>query len=171
VNNFFSFNSTASYFLWFQTDELNSNFSVIIDALFGFSFKPPVRSEFQPILLRLCETTTPVASIGYSIGLERWDWTRWKTRRRTTVCYFGVKHIGCILKRFFCSRPSMLISLTAPKLCSSKFSGENHYLGGRFVPKALEAKYDLNLPGYEGLNLFLRLSWMGQPLECYILIT
>jgi NAD(P)H-hydrate epimerase len=26
-----------------DTDEVNGNYSVVIDALFGFSFKPPVR--------------------------------------------------------------------------------------------------------------------------------
>lgn len=29
--------------------------------------------------------------------------------------------------------PSMLISLTAPKLCANYFNGK-HFLGGRFVP-------------------------------------
>ena len=31
-------------------------------------------------------------------------------------------------------RPDMLVSLTAPKLCATHFSGRFHYLGGRFVP-------------------------------------
>lgn len=46
--------------------------------------------------------------------------------------------------------PEVLISLTAPKLCASKFRGEHHYLGGRFVPKALEEKYHLDLPFFPG---------------------
>ncbi len=30
---------------------------------------------------------------------------------------------------------SIVVSLTAPKLCALKFEGPYHYLGGRFVPK------------------------------------
>ena len=36
--------------------------------------------------------------------------------------------------------PDCLISLSAPKLSASKFT-KTHYLGGRFVPKALLDKY------------------------------
>lgn len=46
--------------------------------------------------------------------------------------------------------PEFLISLTAPKICAKDFKGKYHYLGGRFVPKALHDKYQLNLPKYEG---------------------
>ena len=42
----------------------------------------------------------------------------------------------------------MLISLTAPKKSATQFTGRYHYLGGRFVPPALEKKYQLNLPPY-----------------------
>ena len=37
-------------------------------------------------------------------------------------------------------KPAVLISLTAPKACAKYFTGRTHYLGGRFVPKALAAK-------------------------------
>ena len=39
--------------------------------------------------------------------------------------------------------PKGLISLTLPKLCSKDFKGE-HFLGGRFVPKKLFEKFNLN---------------------------
>ncbi len=55
-------------YYFFQTEELNTNYSLIIDGLFGFSFKPPVRPDFRPTLLRLCETTTPVVSIDIPSG-------------------------------------------------------------------------------------------------------
>lgn len=47
-------------------------------------------------------------------------------------------------------QPEMLISLTAPKKCAEQFKGKYHYLGGRFVPPKLEAKYNMNLPQYPG---------------------
>lgn len=37
-------------------------YSVILDALFGFTFKPPVRSEFIEIMKYLTETFIPIAS-------------------------------------------------------------------------------------------------------------
>lgn len=51
----------------------------------------------------------------------------------------------------------MLISLTAPKMCAKDFKGRYHYLGGRFVPPALENKYNLNLPKYEGTDCVVKL--------------
>ena len=53
--------------------------------------------------------------------------------------------------------PKLLISLTAPKICTRNFSGK-HFLGGRFVPKAMEAKYELSLPKYPGLETCVRLD-------------
>ena len=61
--------------------------------------------------------------------------------------------------------PDVLISLTAPKLCASKFRGERHYLGGRFVPKALEEKYHLDLPLFpdtECVVLLPKIKWFFQ---------
>ena len=46
--------------------------------------------------------------------------------------------------------PEVLISLTAPKLCASKPPPPPPHLGGRFVPKALEEKYHLDLPFFPG---------------------
>ena len=54
-------------------------------------------------------------------------------------------------------QPEMLISLTAPKMCAAKFSGKHHFLGGRFVPKAMQEKYEMNLPRYPGLDTCVRL--------------
>lgn len=45
-------------------------------------------------------------------------------------------------------RPTVLVSLTAPKHCAARFGGAHHYVGGRFIPPALAAKYGLALPVY-----------------------
>lgn len=55
-------------------------------------------------------------------------------------------------------RPDCLISLTAPKLCAKKLTNAKHYLGGRFVPPKLQEKYAMELPPYEGNNLFVKLA-------------
>ncbi|KAH3868984.1 hypothetical protein DPMN_032139 [Dreissena polymorpha] len=38
------------------------------------------------------------------------------------------------------------------------FTGKHHYLGGRFVPKTLEQKYQLNLPAYPGTDCVVELK-------------
>lgn len=55
-------------------------------------------------------------------------------------------------------KPDLLISLTAPKLCANLFKGRFHYLGGRFIPKTLEQKYELNLPKYPGTDCVVKLE-------------
>lgn len=55
-------------------------------------------------------------------------------------------------------QPDMLISLTAPKKAAQHFQGRYHFLGGRFVPEALQKKYALNLPPYPETDSVLRLS-------------
>ncbi|KAI0286144.1 YjeF N-terminal domain-containing protein [Russula brevipes] len=52
--------------------------------------------------------------------------------------------------------PDVLLSLTAPKEGVRKFAGR-HFLGGRFVPRTLEEKYELNLPPYPGFAQIVEL--------------
>ncbi|XP_076239564.1 NAD(P)HX epimerase [Calliopsis andreniformis] len=111
------------------------HFGLIVDALFGFSFKPPVRETFVPIIRLLESTSIPICSIDIPSG---WDVEE------------GPPASGGI-------KPEMLISLTAPKMCAQKFEGKYHYLGGRFVPKKLEKEYNLTLPEYPGTDLIVSL--------------
>lgn len=115
---------------------LNENYDLIIDALFGFSFAPPVRPAFEAAMSRLSATQTPVASIDVPSG---WDVEKGDV--------YGTN-----------LRPDFLISLTAPKMCSVHFEGRFHYLGGRFIPRPLSQKYNLQLPTYPGLDTFVRLQ-------------
>ena len=85
---------------------------VILDAIFGFSFKPPVRAPFDEILPILNETRLPIVSVDIPSG---WD-----------VENGNVSGVGL--------HPNVLISLTAPKEGVKDFTGK-HFLGGRFVPK------------------------------------
>jgi NAD(P)H-hydrate epimerase len=114
---------------------LDADFDVIIDALFGFSFVPPVRPTFEETMKSLSATKTPIASIDVPSG---WDVEK------------GDIHGGDL-------KPDFLISLTAPKMCATHFQGRFHYLGGRFVPRPLSEKYGLKLPPYEGLNSFVKM--------------
>ncbi|XP_001603812.2 NAD(P)H-hydrate epimerase [Nasonia vitripennis] len=111
------------------------NYKVVVDALFGFSFKPPVRPDFVPIIGILKNSSAPICSVDIPSG--------WNVET-------GATDEGDI-------KPDMLISLTAPKLCARSFAGRYHYLGGRFVPKKLETTYELNLPEYPGTELVVPL--------------
>lgn len=45
-------------------------FGLIVDALFGFSFKPPVREEFHSIMGLLINTDIPIVSIDIPSGTK-----------------------------------------------------------------------------------------------------
>lgn len=117
-------------------EQVNGSYSLVVDALFGFSFKPPVRPLFIPILEALQKTSVPICSVDIPSG---WDVEK------------GFPETGGI-------QPDMLVSLTAPKLCAKFFKGKHHFLGGRFVPFSLSEKYKLNLPMYPGTDCCVKLN-------------
>ncbi|XP_075159047.1 NAD(P)HX epimerase [Haematobia irritans] len=117
------------------SEVVNGTYDLIVDAIFGFSFKPPVRETFKPIIKVLQDTKLPIASVDIPSG--------WHVENgKTDECDF---------------EPKLLISLTAPKLCANLYKGPYHYLGGRFVPPALKEKYQLNLPEYPGTETCVKL--------------
>jgi len=118
--------------------KMEEEFDLVVDAIFGFSFKPEsgVRPPFDEVLKRLRETTLPIASIDIPSG---WD------VEKGDCSGVGIKE------------PELLVSLTAPKMCARFFHNE-HWLGGRFVPPALARKYKLNIPTYPGTEQVVRLS-------------
>ncbi|XP_060753099.1 NAD(P)H-hydrate epimerase [Tachysurus vachellii] len=117
-----------------EADEVDEVYNVVIDAIFGFSFKGAVREPFADILSTLKKISAPIASVDIPSG---WD--------VETGDSDGIQ-------------PDLLISLTAPKKAASHFQGRYHFLGGRFVPPALDRKYALNLPQYQGTECVLRLN-------------
>lgn len=54
--------------------------------------------------------------------------------------------------------PDLLISLTAPKLCSKQFKGRYHYLGLRMVPKELTDMYRLKLPQFPSTDQIVQIK-------------
>ncbi|KDQ25689.1 hypothetical protein PLEOSDRAFT_1044314 [Pleurotus ostreatus PC15] len=98
---------------------------VILDAIFGFSFKGPVRPPFDEALPSLTNSKLPIVSVDIPSG---WDVEAGK-----------IEALGL--------EPDVLVSLTAPKEGVKLFKGR-HFLGGRFVPKIFADKYQLNLPEY-----------------------
>jgi len=116
-------------------DAFETQFDVVVDAIFGFSFKGDIRAPFDTIIRRLTQCKIPVASIDIPSG---WD------VNEGNVSGHGLN-------------PQMLISLSAPKLCAKKFQGI-HWLGGRFVPPSVATKFEMNLPQYPGDEQVVLLS-------------
>ena len=108
-----------------KTWDTEQHYDVVLDAVFGFSFKPQggVRAPFDSLVSQMRETDIPVVSIDVPSG---WDVQQGDTHG------IGVK-------------PTMLISLTAPKLFAQTLPPfvTRHFLGGRFLPPKLGAEYGL----------------------------
>jgi len=125
-------------------------YGVIVDALFGFSFRPPVRQPYDTILRALTRTSTPIASVDIPSGWHVED--------------------GPPEPPIDSIQPAMLISLTAPKQCARDFHGAHHFLAGRFVPVTMQHKYNLNLPDYPGTDGILKLPpSVINPIICPVL--
>ena len=92
---------------------------VVLDAIFGFSFKPPVRAPFDVALPLISRAGLPIVSVDIPSG---WDVER------------GDAGAGAGDEGRIVLYPDVLVSLTAPKEGVRKFAGR-HFLGGRFVPK------------------------------------
>ncbi|KAK4697016.1 NAD(P)H-hydrate epimerase, partial [Phenoliferia sp. Uapishka_3] len=107
-----------------------SQADVVLDCVFGFSFKPPVRESFKFVLDAFKTTEKPILSVDIPSG---WDVETGQPEEGSFV-------------------PSALISLTAPKQGVKKYAEEGrvHWLGGRFIGHEMNEKYELNLPEYPG---------------------
>lgn len=120
-----------------EPNELKNEYQVLVDALFGFSFKPPVREELKPALDALIDGGLPVCSVDIPSG--------W--------------HVEDGPSSEHSLKPALLISLSAPKLCAKDehLKGAKHYLGGRFLPPAIVQKYNLTLPEYPAQDQVVQL--------------
>jgi len=106
---------------------LNRDYDLIVDALFGFSFKPPIRKPYNHVIDILGKTKTPIISVDNPSG--------WDVEKGNTLGTFT---------------PKYLVSLTLPKIGVKSFKGI-HYLGGRFIPRLLAKKLNWIIPKYKGL--------------------
>ncbi|WVQ97936.1 NAD(P)H-hydrate epimerase [Kwoniella sp. CBS 9459] len=124
---------------------------VILDAIFGFSFEPPLRSPFDQVLKAITATSLPIVSVDIPSG---WSVTKGSqplyTQPNPELGKDGEKEL---IETF---TPDVLVSLTAPKEGVREFKGR-HWLGGRFVPDALVKKFELNIPPYEGVDQVVEL--------------
>ena len=123
-----------------ENNTLATTYDVVVDGVFGFSFAGSPRAPFDALLnlINPARKPPPIVAIDVPSGwsVDEGDASPGKSG----------------------ARPEMLVSLTAPKLCSKTFDGAHHFVGGRFLPPKLAAEYGLVLPEYEGANQCTRVS-------------
>ncbi|KAI8380433.1 YjeF N-terminal domain-containing protein [Choanephora cucurbitarum] len=117
------------------SDDIVEKSDIILDALFGFSFKGDVRDPFKQIIQIFEKTSKPIVSVDIPSG---WDVEEGPTE--------AVKF-----------QPEIMVSLTAPKPCIKHFKGKKHFLGGRFVPPSLAKKFNFEVPSYPGVDQVVEL--------------
>ena len=120
-------------------DAVSKDYSAVLDCLFGFSFKLPVRKPFDDILKALVEVSTPLISLDIPSG---WDVDQ------------GPGEVSEEMRL----QPETLISLTAPKLCAKHFKGKHHILGMRIVPTQLLKKYGVSFPVFPGTKQYIEIA-------------
>jgi NAD(P)H-hydrate epimerase len=132
-----------------NNDNLNNlkknlqNSNLIVDALFGFSFKPPLRRPFDLIINEMIKSQNENNSIIFAVDVPSgWDVDIGPNIESGTENYM----------------PDALISLTAPKPCTLKLNKNvNHYLGGRFISQSIANEWDFEVPKYQGANQYVKL--------------
>ncbi|QLG74236.1 hypothetical protein HG535_0G01200 [Zygotorulaspora mrakii] len=110
----------------------------IVDAIFGFSFKPPMREPFESIIDQLYELQNkiPVVSVDVPSG---WD-----------VDEGPLSDMSL--------NPAMLVSLTVPKPASTHLKpSASHYVGGRFIPPEFAKKFKFDTFEYKSTDQVLKL--------------
>jgi len=114
-------------------DDDEGGYDVIVDAIFGFSFRGTApREPYATAIANMVELQgRQEKSLLVSVDVPSgWDVDG-----------------GDLTGTNF--RPDVLVSLTAPKLSSKKFRGR-HFVGGRFLPPAIAEKYGVMMPPYPG---------------------
>ncbi|KAI1943486.1 hypothetical protein LOZ66_000068 [Ophidiomyces ophidiicola] len=118
-----------------------STTSLVIDAIFGFSFGGPLREPYPAIISALENTRVPVVSVD---APSSWD------------IESGPPNEGPGAKFM----PEVLVSLTAPKPCVKFFKGR-HFIGGRFLTTTVAEKYGLDVPDYPGIDQVMEVEVEG----------
>jgi hydroxyethylthiazole kinase-like uncharacterized protein yjeF len=120
-------------------DSVPSDVAILVDAVFGFSFKAPLRGPFPAILEQMNRSASDAHLIAVDMP-SGWDVDT------------GERCEGAIRE------PDTLISLTAPKAGSLSLKNARHYCGGRFVPPSLASELGFCLPVYPGNSQIVRLK-------------
>ncbi|KAL6779919.1 hypothetical protein ACKKBG_A14305 [Auxenochlorella protothecoides x Auxenochlorella symbiontica] len=127
---------------------------VVLDGLFGFSFRGPLRPPFDALVAALAAGAGAAArATGAGDAVLR------PCPALVSIDVPSGWDVEAGDEAGDGLRPDMLVSLTAPKRCAARFAGAHHYLGGRFLTPDLAARYGLaDLPPFPGTQQCLRLG-------------
>eukprot|EP00921_Rhytidocystis_pertsovi_P016176 GHVQ01025541.1.p1 GENE.GHVQ01025541.1~~GHVQ01025541.1.p1 ORF type:complete len:169 (-),score=20.11 GHVQ01025541.1:307-813(-) len=120
-----------------------TEFDLVVDAMFGFSFRGPLRDPYDKLVQALVDLLTsqqPSPVVVVSVDVP----SGWNVDT-------GPPQAGPVLY------PDMNVSLTAPKACMATYRN-THYIGGRFLPESLAAKYGIDIPPYPGHAQIVKIS-------------
>mmetsp|Transcript_20937 Transcript_20937/g.49728 ORF Transcript_20937/g.49728 Transcript_20937/m.49728 type:complete len:634 (-) Transcript_20937:237-2138(-) len=121
-----------------------SDYDIIVDALFGFSFHGEPREPFAAMLQQVMaaqkqqQQQNPEPKNGSPVVVSVDVPSGWNVDE------------GDVNKSGFV--PDVLVSLTTPKLCAKKFTAGRHFVGGRFLPPDLASKYNVKMPPYPSIS-------------------
>jgi hydroxyethylthiazole kinase-like uncharacterized protein yjeF len=141
VNRFPSLTKQLQAFRIPIVDNIPLDATLIVDALFGFSFSgPPVREPFPQIISAINKhRTARVVCVDVPSG--------WNVNKGNIYSNSGIR------------APNAVVSLSAPKLCTLTLPSSCwHYLGGRFVPPFLSKDLGFDIPRYPGSSSVVILS-------------
>ncbi|QPG77204.1 hypothetical protein FOA43_004611 [Brettanomyces nanus] len=118
------------------TSELDKS-DIIVDALFGFSFHPPMRAPFDRIIEEMLKAQKLKGKKIVAVDIPSgWD-----------------VNDGPINEQVSEYQPDVLVSLTAPKPAALKLSkNSRHYLGGRFISDEIAHRWGIEIPKYNGVD-------------------
>jgi hydroxyethylthiazole kinase-like uncharacterized protein yjeF len=126
-------------------DNWSTHYTIIVDAIFGFSFRGAPRPPFAAILQQLKSVQGDDAVTIVSVDVPSgWDVNGATTDRNDPLV------------------PDALVSLTAPKRCAQTFYGR-HFVGGRFLPPNLAKKYNIRMPNYPGVAQVVEITRPDKP--------
>ncbi|KAL9643002.1 hypothetical protein ABK040_010693 [Willaertia magna] len=119
------------------------DFNFILDGIFGYSFSgnQGIREPYKTIIDDLKKEKNGMPDVIAIDIPSGWDVDSVDLEKNLQIGLHA----------------DVLISLTAPKICAKCFKGK-HFLGGRFVPKAMELEYDMQLPKYPGTEIFIDIT-------------
>ncbi|VEU21956.1 DEKNAAC102892 [Brettanomyces naardenensis] len=110
---------------------------LIVDALFGFSFHPPMRAPFDRIIEEMLKVQSEEGKKIIAVDIPSgWDVNEGPNNEQVADY-----------------QPEVLVSLTAPKPAALKLKkGSKHYWGGRFISNEIAERWGIEIPEYEGVD-------------------
>ncbi|KAI3423767.1 uncharacterized protein J3R85_010768 [Psidium guajava] len=129
--------------------DLPSEFDILLEAVFGFSFHGAARSPFNDMIRRSGDMQKIDQANKKSPAIFSMDIPSGWYVEEGDVSGEGIQH-------------DLLVSITTLKLCAKQFHGPHHFLGGRFVPQPIAEKYNLRLPPYPGTSMCVRIGKVPQ---------